>query len=353
VALVVVIVVAGLVFALRGGDDGEEGADGGGDGTETTPSSESTTTSTTGPDPFPDDDESTLLATVPDPAGDDCERDESPDADLDGVQAAVQCTVDDVDELSFVLFESPSDLTAAYDDQVDQSPAERDGGDCRDSDDVAHTYEGDAGRGRVACYNENDETFIAWTSDDDVTAATASRTDGDSVALYEWWRDLVGRTDEPESLPNPTVQEQAMLETISSDYSDTCIRARTDIEDAFEGELSTLQCFPDEPGVASTLYYSFATEDQMNGAYTQIRDGSGQTPDTPPDGSCPGETTYTSADFAAGRRLCYLFEGTPTILWTVNTEFDGFFILSEVRATDDGFDLIVPYWESGDGDPLT
>ncbi len=352
VALVVVLLAGGIFLALSGGDGGGEEADGG-DGTDsTTTTSQPSTTPDTGPAPFPDDDESALLSTVPDPAGDDCERDESPAAGTDGVRAAVQCTVPDVDELSFALFDSPSDLTAAYEDQVDQSSAESDAGDCRDADDVAHTYEAGSERGRVACYNEDDETFITWTDDDAVTSATASRTDGDSVALYEWWRDLVGRTDEPESLPNPTVQEQALLDTISVDYRDTCIRARTDINDAFEGELSTLQCFPDVPGVESTIYYAFATREQMDGAYIQLRDRSGQTPDNPPDGSCPGESTYTSSDFAAGRRLCYLFEGSPTILWTVSNEFDGFFILSEVRGSDDDFDAIVPWWESGDGDPI-
>ena len=63
-------------------------------------------------------------------------------------------------------------------------------GDCADSSRVYGPWEAAGHDGLVLCYVGTDGAAMHWSFDDANIYATATRRDGDTAKLYQWWREI-------------------------------------------------------------------------------------------------------------------------------------------------------------------
>lgn len=69
-------------------------------------------------------------------------------------------------------------------------------GDCRDDRRASHDYTGSAGTGRVVCATDDRTAGLSWSVPDEPVMGSARLDDPNRADdLYEWWADLVERSD--------------------------------------------------------------------------------------------------------------------------------------------------------------
>jgi hypothetical protein len=129
------------------------------------------------PSPPTDPEQAALVAALPTSVYRDC----APRDVADGQTASVRCAAatDGVDELLVTQWRDREamDEGSGYRRYPD--------GTCSQTTDVRSTWDG----GGLACYtNDNDHAVVLWQYADRALQVVAVRNDGDSRALYDWWR---------------------------------------------------------------------------------------------------------------------------------------------------------------------
>ncbi len=332
-AVVVVALVVIAVVALSGGG----GSSGSGPTTDAKP---------TQPAAYPSKAEQSLLAVVPRDRQSQCKRST---AAFGNAEATVQCnfTSEQADELTLVSYSSSSELTKQYK-QVLSDNASNLGtnSDCRWVDNESNPYKARDGNGDVSCYFARGNSYLVWTNTTKRQLGVASKKGNDSLALYNWWADLVHRTDKPVALRSPSPGEKALLQSLPSEFRDSCRHNEDQNSDA-TGITASVSCSPaaadapDSSKVDSVVYYSFRDTQTMNENYVALLTQAG----APAGTSCPGEITYTVDDQSAGRRFCALANGKAQVVWSrdaVNT-------VGVATATDNDFNQLVDVWWTNDG----
>lgn len=86
--------------------------------------------------------------------------------------------------------------TDARDAALDRLAAGAGGGDCRDDRRADHPYTGADGEGRVVCAVSSTVAGLSWSVPGEAVMGSARLDDPDRAAdLYDWWADLVERSD--------------------------------------------------------------------------------------------------------------------------------------------------------------
>ncbi|MEA2687318.1 MAG: hypothetical protein QOE93_2513, partial [Actinomycetota bacterium] len=142
-------------------------------------------------DNFPLSDEQDLFALLPAGYGiDNCSRGTKLDEDTE--VASLVCYPDDgADTVFFTSFTDAAALKERYDSIVSDVGGVSGSGieTCPGEDFYTFTSTGAEG-GRVLCYLEGSDARVTWTQNIDLVLAEGIRSDGDSVALLDWWEDV-------------------------------------------------------------------------------------------------------------------------------------------------------------------
>lgn len=157
-------------------------------------------------DPFPNADESELLDRLPNQVADRCERADADDrpvyedtalvagATVREVPLRISAGLTCLTDLTRVVYWraiSPSEIDAIFIQRISKGGAAE--GDCSLGSRAWQTWEVGPHAGKLYCYTNSDgEAVLEWTFGYEPVYASASRRDGDTAALYAWWRD-VGR----------------------------------------------------------------------------------------------------------------------------------------------------------------
>ncbi len=195
---------------------------------------------------FPTSGEKALLNVVPQDRRDDCKRST---ASFSKAQATVRCsfTAEQADELTLASFDSSGALRDQYQKVLDDNASNlSDTSDCRWIDNGSNPYTGKDGRGDVSCYFARGSSYIVWTNTSGNRLGIASKKGDDSLSLYNWWADLVRRSDTPVGLRNPSPGEKALLKTLPTEFRDSCRHNEDQNSDAYRhhgiGHLQPVGC---------------------------------------------------------------------------------------------------------------
>lgn len=295
---------------------------------------------------FPDNAEKSLLNTVPRDRRDECKRST---ASFGKPDATVRCSFssEQADELTLVAFSAKSELDKQFKSVLAENASKLDANtDCRWADNATHSYNSHDGSGNVACYFARGNAYVVWTKPGSRQLAIAAKKGTESIPLYNWWADLVHRTDRARGLRDPSPGEQTLLKALPTEFSDTCRRNEDNNSDA-TGITASVRCTPSEinaPDAArieSVVFYSFRDTDTMNADYLELLGKAG----APAGSECPGEISYDAgSETSAGRRFCALDSGKAQVVWSrsaVNA-------IGVATATDADYKQLVDVWWTKD-----
>lgn len=295
---------------------------------------------------FPDNAEKSLLNTVPRDRRDQCKRSTAAFGKAD---ATVRCSFssEQADELTLVAFGDKSELDKQFKSVLSDNSSKLDPNtDCRWADNATHSYSSHDGSGNVACYFARGNSYVVWSNTSSKHLAIASKKGTESIPLYNWWADLVHRTDRALGLRDPSPGEQTLLKAIPTEFSDTCRRNEDNNSDA-TGITASVRCTPaennspDAANIESVVFYSFRDTETMNADYLELLGKAG----APAGNDCPGEIGYDAgSETSAGRRFCALGNGKAQVVWSrnaVNT-------VAVATATDADYKKLVDVWWTKD-----
>lgn len=341
-ALLLLVLVIGGALLLGGGDDG------GGDEPEEPP----TTTidedaaaleeaQADAEDAF--DEVTGAIALEP------CELEDVEDYD-DDVIAELSCDPSEgAEDVALTVFDDDGDLDDAYDEAQSAAGEELDtSGDCATDVYAAHSWttaeEPDGVAGSVACYRDGEGgSGIAWTDNELQFLAVATRSDESDAALYDWWADLVGRSEQATVDEFPNALEGELLTHVPTPFRSTCIRA-----ELRPTETASVQCFPPR-GAATVFYNQYRNAAASAAVYTNLIEGGGVSRDSGEPNGCPFESNLTIGDTETGRVACFrLDSGEERLVW-VNRALA---INAEASIADDAsLDQFWSWWTTAG--PLT
>ncbi len=248
---------------------------------------------------------------------DDCELEDVEDYD-DDVIAELSCDpAEGADDLAVTVFDDDGDLDDAYDEA--QAPAGQEldtSGDCATDIYAAHSWttadEPDGVAGSVACYRDgNGGSGIAWTDTEQLLLGVATRNDESDAELYEWWADLVDRSEQETVDEFPNAGEAMLLTHVPTPFRSTCIRA-----ELRPTETASVQCFPPR-GASSVFYNQYRNAAASAAVYNNLIEGGGVTRGTGETNGCPFENTLTIDGQESGRVACYFLDsGEERLAWT-------------------------------------
>ncbi len=262
----------------------------------------------------------------------DCELGEV-EADDDGVVAEISCGAQEgADELAITVFDDEGVYDDAYEGAQEPAAQTLDtSGDCATDIYAAHSWttadEPDGVAGSVACYRDGEGgSGIAWTDNDLQILGVATRNDESDALLYNWWADLVGRSEQTTVDEFPNALERELLTHVPTPFRATCIRA-----ELRPTETASVQCFP--PRGASTVFYNqYRTAAASAAVYNNLIDGGGVARDSGESTDCPFEGPLTIDEQESGRVACFLLDdGSERLVW-VNR---GLAINAEASIADD------------------
>jgi hypothetical protein len=224
---------------------------------------------------------------------------------VEGADAAITCTPEDVEHVTYARFATPELADAYYDDFVGEDGRDT-GSDCADSfesESPFHTAAG--GQGRVTCSMGGRENSLTWIAGTTVATAT-DRTD---AFLYEWWDELVGRSLTPE--------QEALMTQLPRGVN------RAECHD--NGERS-VKCWPlDAEDVYGVFYTQYPDAISMNAAYADVLGDARLGRNVPPPNSkgntCSYETFWGplrdgQVSKKLGRLACYEADLEVDLVWT-------------------------------------
>jgi serine/threonine-protein kinase len=308
--VVLVVLVVGGILLLGGGDDG---------GREVT--TETTVDERAEELEQLEEDAEDAFDELPSALADVCELGDVEDND-DGVIADITCEPEDPDEgaesIAITVFEEEDEVGDAFSDAEDDAGEDLDtSGDCESDRYAAHAWaaddEPDAVVGQVACFLDDDEeSSIVWTVDDQSLIAVAHRADDSDALLYRWWAGLVDRAPADESDDDfPNDVEETLLSHVPSDFRDSCTRA-----ELRPRETASVRCEP-ESGASVVFYNQYPTGAGATAEYEILRADFAVDRNVGESDACPFEGTLTVAEDTQGRVFCGRnTEDREVLVWT-------------------------------------
>lgn len=269
------------------------------------------------------DDAEDAFDDLPPAIADSCELEDVADYDDDVVMEA-SCDglergdgIVGADDLTVTVFDDDGDLADAYDEAQDPAAQDLDtAGDCVEDRFAAHSWttasDAQGVAGSVACFLDGgQDAGLVWTEDEGLLLGVASRNDDSDGTLYQWWAELVERS-EPETVDEfPNASEAELLTHVPAGFRDTCIRA-----DLRPGESASVQCSPDS-GAASVFYNQYGGAAAAADQYQDLRDAEGVAPNSGRTNRCPFEGSLTIDDQESGRVFCARqADGDVILVWT-------------------------------------
>jgi hypothetical protein len=305
-----VVLVVGGILLLGGGDDG------GGE----------VTTSTTVDERDEEleqlqEDADDAFDELPSALADSCELADVEDND-EGVVADITCEPEDPDEgaedVAITVFDDEDEVGDAFSDAGDDAGEDLDtSGDCESDRYAAHAWaandEPDAVVGQVACFLDDDEeSQIVWTVDDQSLIAVAHRADDSDALLYRWWAELVDRAPADESDDDfPNDIEETLLSHVPSDFRDACTRA-----ELRPRETASVRCVP-ESGASVVYYNQYPTGAGATAQYQILLGDFDVARNSGESDACPFEGTLSVGDDTQGRVFCAVNdEDLEVLVWS-------------------------------------
>ena len=231
-------------------------------------------------------------------------------------------------------------------------------GECALGAGAVHDHRDRRGRGQVACRSVEGRVDIAWT---DGTAPVLGVAGGFGryPVHYEFWSELVGRTDAEFPLP----LEQQLLDELPDELTTRCERD-LDLLDRAAGVVAAT-CRPATGAAAVVSWIRFADADDMTSwiegeqaalgdAVTDATDSACRPDGRGPAGELPvpwlGSTTYRQGS-STGTILCFVDQADRDVLVWSRAGAD----IGSIAVADDSVDStmadLAEWWELGGHQP--
>ncbi len=260
-----------------------------------------------------------------------CELEDVADYD-DDVVAALSCDpAEGAEDLALTVFDDDGDLEDQY--RAAQAAAAETldtSGDCTTDVYAAHNWTAATGSGQgggsVACYRDGQGgSGIVWTEDERLLLGIATRTDESDAALYTWWADLVGRSEQDTVEEFPNALEAELLTHVPAPFRSTCSRA-----ELRPSETASVQCSPPR-GARFVFYNQYRNTAAAAAVYNSLIEGAGVSRESGQTNGCPFENSLLIDAQESGRVACFIEENSERLVWT-NRALS---ILAEAGIADD------------------
>ncbi|WP_156935446.1 hypothetical protein [Pseudonocardia spinosispora] len=233
-----------------------------------------------------------------------------------GSDRQLRCHGADGQDMTAGLYDSAADAEAGYRAAVAATPSARTGdGDCSNSPGWEHSYPGvGAPTGRVLCVRDNTGARMVWLNRTDRTVSTATRSDGDALALYQAWARWV------EIPAFPAAQEKDLMALL---VETDCRRAPAGAIDAVDGAVASVDCTPLGTGASTVRYLRFSDSEHLDRAYRSDVEKAGGHDGV--DCSDPKEPTFLGDSVTYvlsvpfGRLACRPGPGAPTLTMSIDS----------------------------------
>jgi hypothetical protein len=233
-----------------------------------------------------------------------------------GSARQLRCHDGNQQELLAGLYDTGDAAEAGYRAAVAATPGLRTGsGDCADGPGFEHLYPPvGAPAGRVLCQRDGTTARMVWLDRAARTVSVATRSDGDTLALYRSWAGWV-------QIPSfPAPPERDLLGQL---YEKDCRRSPAGSLEGLDGVVAAVNCAPVGAGATSIRYLRFSDAEHLRRAYQAAVDRGGSRTGVdcldPAEPTFLGDSTWDVRSAPGGRLACRPDDGgAPSLTWTAD-----------------------------------